>query len=85
MDEGWYRLGMLLTLVVGFWEGVMAVVFRLFTDKDPSVMTAVNYLAAPWCYVAAAGVAAVAFAVIAVLDAGHKKALARKEAADARS
>ncbi|MFI9202290.1 hypothetical protein [Streptomyces sp. NPDC053048] len=75
MDEGWYRLGMLLVLVAGFWEGVMAIVFRVFTDKEPSVMTAVNYLPAPWCHIAAVAVMIVAFAVIAVLDARHKRVL----------
>ncbi|MCA6096567.1 hypothetical protein LE181_30955 [Streptomyces sp. SCA3-4] len=84
MNEGWYRLGMLLVLVAGFWEGVMAVVLRLFTDKGPGVMTAANYLPGPWCYVAAAAVVAAAFAVIALLDAGHRKVLAREKATAAR-
>ncbi len=80
MNEAWYRLGMLVVLVAGFWEGVMAVVFRVFTEKEPGVMTAANYLPAPWCYVTAAGAALLAVVVIAVLDARHKKVLARERA-----
>ncbi|MFE0019471.1 hypothetical protein [Amycolatopsis sp. NPDC059021] len=82
MDEGWYRLGMVVVGLAGFWEGVMAIVFRLFTDKEPSVMSAANYLPAPWCYVVAGVIAAVAFAIVAALDSGHKKALARKGSRD---
>jgi hypothetical protein len=76
MNEAWYRLGMILTLAVGVWEGAMAIIFKLFTDKGPSVMTAVNYLPSPWCYLAAVGVMAAALAVIAVLDAKHKRVTA---------
>ncbi|MEV6670178.1 hypothetical protein [Streptomyces sp. NPDC051162] len=79
MDEGWYRPGMLLVFIAGFWEGAAALFFRLFMGKEPSPMIAVNYLPAPWCYVGAVAVVLVAFAVVAVLDTGHKKALAREE------
>ncbi|MFI1796309.1 hypothetical protein ACH427_02960 [Streptomyces sp. NPDC020379] len=79
MNEAWYRLGMLLVFIAGFWEGAAALFFRLFTAKEPSLMIAVNYLSAPWCYVGAVAVVLVTFAVVAVLDAGHKKALAREE------
>ncbi|WKK25092.1 hypothetical protein QZH56_05585 [Streptomyces olivoreticuli] len=80
MDEAWYRLGMLLTFIAGFWEGAAALFFRLFTGKEPSVMIAVDYLPSPWCYIGAVAVMAVTFGVVAVLDAGHKKALARRGA-----
>ncbi|MBG0814064.1 hypothetical protein [Planomonospora sp. ID82291] len=79
MDEAWYRLGMLLTLAAGIWEGPMAVIFRLFTDKEPNILTAANYLPEPWCYVAAAGATVAALAVIAVLDARHKRVTASRE------
>lgn len=68
MDDGYYRLAMLLTLVAGFWQGPMAIIFRVFTDKEPNVLVAANYLPAPWCYVVAVAAAGVAFAVIAVLE-----------------
>ncbi|GAA4582071.1 hypothetical protein GCM10023194_15540 [Planotetraspora phitsanulokensis] len=77
MGEAWYRLGMLLTLAAGVWEGPVAIVFRLFTDKAPTVLTAADYLPTPWCYVAAAGATIAALAVIVVLDAGHKRAIGR--------
>ncbi|WP_433788933.1 hypothetical protein [Actinoplanes sp. CA-252034] len=75
-NEGWYRLAMVVTLALGFWEGPMAIVFRVFTDKGPTVLTAANHLPSPWCYVAAVAAAGVAFAVIAVLDV-RRKALLR--------
>lgn len=75
MDEAWYRLGMLLVLIAGFWEGLAALFFRLFTGKEPSPMIAVNYLPSPWCYVGAVAVMAVTFAVIAALDSAHQKVL----------
>ncbi|MER5646641.1 hypothetical protein [Streptosporangium sp. NPDC002524] len=78
MNEAWYRLGMLLVLAAGVWEGPLAIVFRVFTDKAPNVLTAANYLPAPWCYVAAVGATIVAFAVIVLLDAAHKRATARE-------
>ncbi|MBB4693643.1 hypothetical protein [Paractinoplanes abujensis] len=68
MDDGWYRLAMLLTLVAGVWEGPIAILFRLFTDKGPNALVAANYLPAPWCYVVAVAAAGVAFAVLAVLE-----------------
>ncbi|AGZ42407.1 hypothetical protein [Actinoplanes friuliensis] len=76
MDDGWYRLGMLLTLAAGIWEGPIAIIFRAFTDKKPTVLTAANYLPAPWCYLAAVAAAAAAFAVIAALETRRRKATA---------
>ncbi|WP_171165939.1 hypothetical protein [Streptomyces sp. I05A-00742] len=78
MDEGWYRLGMVVTLALGVWEGALAIAFRAFSDKKPNVMTAVNYLPSPWCYVAGAVVVVAAVAVIVALDAGRKQVLARR-------
>jgi hypothetical protein len=75
VDEGWYRLAMLLTLVAGFWEGPMAIVFRAFTDRGPNVLMAANYLPAPWCYVVAVAAAVVAFAVIAALEIRRQRVL----------
>ncbi len=75
MDEGMYRLAMLLVAVAGIWEGLIAVIFRLFTDKGPSVMTAANYLDAPWCYVVAGLVVVVALGLLSVLDKAHKRVL----------
>lgn len=79
MNEAWYRLGMLLVLAAGVWEGLLAIVFRVFTDKAPNALTAANYLPAPWCYLAAVGATIVAFAVIVFLEAAHRRALAREE------
>lgn len=50
--------------------------YRAFTDKDPNVLVAANYLPAPWCYVAAVAAGAVAFAVIALLETLRKRAMA---------
>ncbi|HEX6340938.1 hypothetical protein [Umezawaea sp.] len=75
MDDGWYRLALLLTLIVGVWEGPIAIIFRAFTDKGPNALVAANYLPAPWCYVAAVAAGAVAFAVIAVLETLRKHAV----------
>ena len=75
MDDGWYRLAMLLTLFAGIWEGPIAIIFRVFTDKGPNVMVAANYLPSPWCYVAAVAATVVAFAVIAVLEIRRKKVM----------
>lgn len=83
MDDGWYRLGMLLTLVAGIWEGPIAIIFRLVTDKGPSPFVAANYLPAPWCYVAAVAAAAIAFAVIAALEGRRKRAVSASTKADA--
>ncbi|GIG65699.1 hypothetical protein [Phytomonospora endophytica] len=77
MHEAWYRLAMILVVTAGFWEGVMAAVFKLFTDKEPGVATAVNHLDEPWCYVGAAGVVLLTLVVLGFLDRAHKKALAR--------
>ncbi len=83
MDDGWYRLAMLLTLIAGAWEGPIAIIFRAFTDKGPNVLVAANYLPAPWCYVIAVAAGAVAFAVIAVLETSRKHAVAAaKEASN---
>ncbi|MFF3443040.1 hypothetical protein [Streptosporangium sp. NPDC002721] len=79
MNEAWYRLAMLLVLAAGVWEGPLAIVFRVFTDKAPSALTAANYLPAPWCYLAATGATVAALGVIALLDAAHKRAPAGKE------
>lgn len=73
MNEAWYRLAMLVTLLIGVWEGPMAIIFRVFTDKGPNALVAANYLPSPWCYVAAVAAALVALAVIAVLDLRHKR------------
>jgi hypothetical protein len=75
VDEAWYRLAMILTLAAGVWEGPIAIIFRVFTDKGPSVLVAANYLHAPWCYVVAVAAAAVAFVVIAVLETRRKKVM----------
>jgi hypothetical protein len=77
VDDGWYRLAMLLTLAAGVWEGPVAVVFRAFTDKGPTMLTAANYLPSPWCYVVAGGAAVVAFIGLAVLETRRKRAMAR--------
>lgn len=75
MDDGWYRLGMLLTLALGIWEGPIAIIFRAFTDKGPHLLVAANYLSAPWCYVVAVVAAAAAFAVIVILEGRRKRAM----------
>lgn len=77
MNEAWYRLAMILVATIGIWQGVMAIIFKLFTNKGPSVMTAVNYLPIPWCYLAAIGVIVATLVVLGVLDTLHKRALAR--------
>ncbi|WP_436762195.1 hypothetical protein [Streptosporangium sp. V21-05] len=82
MNEAWYRLGMLLVLAAGVWEGPLAIVFRVFTGKAPNALTAANYLPAPWCHLAAAGATIAALAVIALLDAAHRRALAREGRSD---
>ncbi|NAS22003.1 hypothetical protein GT755_09935 [Herbidospora sp. NEAU-GS84] len=78
MNEAWYRLAMLLTLAAGVWEGPIAIIFRVFTDKDPSWLVAANYLPEPWCYVAAVAAAVAAFVLIAVLDVRHKRAISHR-------
>lgn len=75
MDDGWYRLAMLLTLIAGVWEGPVAIIFRAFTDKGPNALVAANYWPAPWCYIAAVAATAVAFAVIALLETSRKHAM----------
>ncbi|SFF76831.1 hypothetical protein SAMN05421541_12142 [Actinoplanes philippinensis] len=54
----------------------MAIVFRVFTDREPTVLTAANHLASPWCYLAAVVATITAVAAIAVLDV-RRKALLR--------
>lgn len=76
VDDGWYRLAMLLTLIAGVGEGPIAIVFRAFTDKGPNALVAANYLPAPWCYVVAVAAGVVAFAAIAVLETSRKRAVA---------
>jgi hypothetical protein len=75
VDDGWYRLAMVLTLFLGIWEGPIAIIFRLFTDKGPNVMVAANYLSSPWCYLGALPATVVAFAAIAVLETRRKKVM----------
>lgn len=74
MDDAGYRLAMLLTLAAGVWEGPIAIIFRVFTDKEPMFLTAANHLPSPWCYVAAAAAAGAAFAVIAALETRRRRA-----------
>lgn len=75
MQAGSYRLAVIFTLVAGIWEGPMAIIFRVFTDKDPNVMTAANYLPSPWCHVVAVVATFVALAVIAVLETRRQKVM----------
>jgi hypothetical protein len=79
VDEAWYRLGMVVVLFLGVWEGVIAIIFRVFTDKGPNPLVAVNYLPGPWCYVVAVAAVVTAFVVIAVLETRRKEVLARKD------
>jgi hypothetical protein len=79
MHEAWYRFAMIVTLAVGFWEGPMAIVFRLFTDKAPTVLTAANYLPEPWCYIAAVAATVATLGALAFLDTRHKRRLARAQ------
>ncbi|MET7279698.1 hypothetical protein ABZS29_15785 [Kribbella sp. NPDC005582] len=74
MDEAMYRLVMLVVAVFGIWEGLIALIFRLWTDKRPNLLTAANYLDAPWCYVVAAGIIVVALLLLAVLEKGRARA-----------
>ncbi|MER5785654.1 hypothetical protein ABT104_28660 [Streptomyces mobaraensis] len=79
MDEAGYRLGMAVAFMLGLWEGVIAIVYRAFTDKEAGVMTAVDYLPTPWCYVAGGAVVLVAGVVVEALDRGRKRLPARRE------
>ncbi|MGK5547502.1 hypothetical protein ACSNOH_22615 [Streptomyces sp. URMC 127] len=81
MHEAWYRLISIVVCVVGVWQGPLAIVYRLVSDDGGTVMRAANYLPSPWCYVVAVVAGLVAYGVLAVLDAGRKKALARQAAA----
>ncbi|MFJ9416162.1 hypothetical protein ACIRPT_18550 [Streptomyces sp. NPDC101227] len=78
MNEGWYRLLSVLTAFLGFWQGPMAIFYRLTRDDTGDPMRAANYLDNPWCYIIAAAVIAVCLTLLAVLDKGRKKALARE-------
>ncbi|MFH8348140.1 hypothetical protein [Streptomyces sp. NPDC018045] len=83
MNEGWYRLLSVLTFVAGFWEGPAAILYRVIGDDDGTVMRAANYLDEPWNYVASGAVIVVSAALLAVLDKGRTKALARERGAGA--
>ncbi|OKI09525.1 hypothetical protein A6A06_02245 [Streptomyces sp. CB02923] len=83
MNEGWYRLLSILVFTAGFWEGPAAVLYRVFGDDHGTPMRAVNYLDSPWNYVASGVIALLAFALLAVLDKGREKALARARDAGA--
>ncbi|MFH8788667.1 hypothetical protein [Streptomyces roseoverticillatus] len=86
MHEAWYRVMSIVVLIVGVWEGPLAIVYRLVSGDEGTVMRAANYLPSPWCYVVAVVAALLLYGVLAVLDTGHKKALARQKARnDARS
>ncbi|MGW4637751.1 hypothetical protein ACWEN6_04440 [Sphaerisporangium sp. NPDC004334] len=78
MNEAWYRLSMLLVLAAGVWEGPIAIVFRLFTDRAPTLLTVADYLPTPWCYLAAVGATLTALTLIAFLDTKHKKVIGRE-------
>ncbi|MET8143620.1 hypothetical protein ABZU32_25240 [Sphaerisporangium sp. NPDC005288] len=69
---------MLLVLAAGVWEGPIAIVFRLFTDRAPNLLTAANYLPTPWCYLTAVGATLTALALVALLDTKHKKVISRE-------
>jgi hypothetical protein len=75
MDEGWYRFAMVIVAFFGTWEGIITIIFRLWTDKGPTVLTAANHLAAPWCYIVAGGAIMVALALFAVLANARNKVL----------
>ncbi|MEU4602820.1 hypothetical protein AB0F43_07570 [Kribbella sp. NPDC023972] len=77
MDEGWYRFAMVVVAFFGVWEGVITLIFRLWTDKEPTALTAANHLDAPWCYIVAAGAIVVALALLAVLGNARAKVLAK--------
>ncbi|MFH8406623.1 hypothetical protein ACH4FX_17795 [Streptomyces sp. NPDC018019] len=86
MNEGWYRLLSLLTLVAGFWEGPAAILYRIIGDDDGTVLRAANYLDGPWNYVVSGAAIVVTVALLAVLDKGRQKALAReRDAGGART
>jgi hypothetical protein len=74
MNEGWCRLWEVVVGVVGVRAGVVPILSKAFGEGKPTWLAFPNYLDAPWCYVVAAGVIAVAFAVLVVLDERRKKA-----------
>ncbi len=82
MHEAWYRVMSIVVLVVGVWEGPLAILYRLVSDDEGTVLRAANYLPSPWCYPAAVTAAVLLYGVLAVLDAGREKALARQKARD---
>ncbi|MEU4393720.1 hypothetical protein [Kribbella sp. NPDC023855] len=77
MDEGMYRLAMVGVAFLGIWEGLLTIIFRLFTSRPPNWLTAANHLDSPWCYVVAGGVIAVAVVLLSALDTARKKVLAK--------
>ncbi|WP_030672338.1 hypothetical protein [Streptomyces rimosus] len=83
MNEAWYRLLSILVFTAGFWEGPAAILYRVISDDHGTPMRPVNYLDAPWNYVASGAVIVAAFALLAVLDKGREKALARDRNAGA--
>ena len=85
MDEAWYRVGMVVALFLGVWEGPIAIIFRVFTDKGPNPLVAANYLAGPWCYVVAGAAAVIAFGVIAFLETRRTRALAHQDDREAEA
>lgn len=86
MQEAWYRLLSILVFTAGFWEGPAAVLYRVVGDDHGHPMRPVNYLDAPWNFVASGVATAVTVVLLAVLDKGREKALAReRDAGDARA
>ena len=69
-----YRLVMVIVAFFAIWEGVIALIYRLWTEKQPNLLTAANYLDAPWCYVVAAGTILVALPLLAVLEKRRARA-----------
>ncbi|MFK8849054.1 hypothetical protein [Streptomyces sp. Ac-502] len=78
MNEAWYRLLSILMFTAGFWEGPAAILYRIVGDDRGHPMRPVNYLEAPWNFVASGAAIVVAVVLLAVLDKGREKALARE-------
>ncbi|MFD7662204.1 hypothetical protein [Streptomyces sp. NPDC059788] len=83
MNEAWYRLLSILVFTAGFWEGPAAILYRVVGDDHGTAMRPVNYLDSPWNYIVSVAVMVVAFALLAVLDKGRERALARERDAGA--
>ncbi|MEV5593146.1 hypothetical protein [Streptomyces sp. NPDC052496] len=83
MHESWYRLLSILVFTAGFWEGPAAVLHRILGDDHGTAMRPVNYLDAPWNYVVSGAVVVATVVLLAVLDKGREKALARERNAGA--